>query len=262
MIYLVEKWKIALKEFLSKYEDDDDVVGAILCGSYATGNQNEYSDIDVQLVLKDTCDYSVHGVTESNSYLIEFFINPAYKIKEYMELNYKKNRQMTQNMFAYGKIIYDLDGSVKQLQDLALEYIDRPFEVISGKKMDMNNYHVWDYLDELKVSLKESSPSFNLIYYKLLDGLYESYCELQGIPKLPISRIYKILTDEDFRKKCHIFKIPEKEFIKLYVKCFEIDKPDKMYKNIEELIDYYYKRQGGFNIRQFKLRTELKEEEL
>ena len=71
-----------LKEFLKEYEDNDDVIGAILCGSYATGNQNEYSDIDVQLILKDTCDYSIHGVTESNSFLIEYFINPVYKIKE------------------------------------------------------------------------------------------------------------------------------------------------------------------------------------
>lgn len=257
---MVEKWKIALKEFLKEYEDNDDVIGAILCGSYATGNQNEYSDIDVQLILKDTCDYSIHGVTESNSFLIEYFINPVYKIKEYMELNYKNNKQMTQNMFAYGKIIYDLDGSVKELQDLALEYIDKPFEVISSKKMDINNYHVWDLLDELKVSLQENSPNFNLIYYKLLDCLYENYCELQGIPKLPISRIYKILTNEEFRKKYHVFKMPDNKFIGLYIKCYKESSQETMYKNINNLVDYYYEVQGGFNIRRFELETDLREE--
>lgn len=256
---MVEKWKLALKEFLKKYEEDDDVVGAILCGSYVTGNQNEYSDIDVQLVLKDTCDYSVHGVTESNSYLIEYFINPAYKIKEYMELNYKKNRQMTQNTFAYGKIIYDLDGSVKQLQDLALEYIDKPFKNIASSKLDSNNYHLWDLLDELKVSLKEERLDFNKIYYMLLNDIHDVYAEYLGIQKLPKTKIYKILTDEDYRKKYHVFKLPEDEFINLYLKCYNLDKPDRMYKNIEKLINYYYKKQGGFNIRTFELKTELKE---
>lgn len=258
---MVEKWKLALKEFLKKYEEDDDVVGAILCGSYVTGNQNEYSDIDVQLVLKDTCDYSVHGVTESNSYLIEYFINPAYKIKEYMELNYKKNRQMTQNTFAYGKIIYDLDGSVKQLQDLALKYIDKPFKNIASSKLDSNNYHLWDLLDELKVSLKEERLDFNKIYYMLLNEVYDIYAEYLGIQKLPKTKIYKILTDEEYRKKYHVFKLPEDEFINLYLKCYNLDKPDRMYKNIEELINYYYKKQGGFNIRTFELKTELKENE-
>lgn len=254
---MVEKWKIALKEFLKEYEDNDDVIGAILCGSYATGNQNEYSDIDVQLVLKDTCDYSIHGVTESNSYLIEYFINPVYKIKEYMELNYKKNKQMTQNMFAYGKIIYDLDGSVKELQDLALEYIDRPFKNISSSKLDINNYHVWDLLNELKVSLKEERLDFNKIYYMLLNDIYDIYAEYLGVQKLPKTKIYKILTDEDYRKKYHVFKLPEDEFINLYLKCYNLDKPDRMYKNIEKLINYYYKKQGGFNIRTFELKTEL-----
>lgn len=259
---MVEKWKIALKEFLSKYEDDDYVVGALLCGSYATGNNNEYSDIDVHLIMKNNVNYTERGNVDSNSYLIEYFMNPVWKYKEYMKDEFNNNRLGTANMFAYGKIIYDLDGSVKELQDLALEYIDKPLNNIKAETLDMNNYHLWDHLDELKVCLKENNPQFNLIYYNLLVKIYDAYSEYLSIPKLPKTKIYKILTDEDFRKKYHIFELPEKEFIKLYVKCFEIDKTDKMYKNIEELIDYYYKRQGGFNIRQFKLRTELKEEEL
>ena len=32
---MIEKWKLALKEFLRQYEDNDDVIGAMLCGSYA-----------------------------------------------------------------------------------------------------------------------------------------------------------------------------------------------------------------------------------
>ena len=82
---MVDKWKIALKEFLKDYEEDDDVIGAILCGSYASGNQNDNSDIDVYLVLKDSVSYRERGNTESNSYLIEYFMNPVRKIKEYMQ---------------------------------------------------------------------------------------------------------------------------------------------------------------------------------
>ena len=54
---MVEKWKLALKELLSNYENNEDVVGAVLCGSYATGNNNDNSDIDVYLVLKNSCNY-------------------------------------------------------------------------------------------------------------------------------------------------------------------------------------------------------------
>lgn len=255
---MVEKWKLALKEFLKQYEDDDDVIGAVLCGSYATGNYNEYSDIDVLLVMKNNVNYTERGNVDSNSYLIEYFMNPVCKYKEYMKENYNKNRLTMANMLAFGKIIYDLDGSVKELQDLALEYIDKPLNNIKSETLDMNNYHLWDYMDELKVSLNEKRNDFRIIYYKLLFEIYNIYAEYLSIPKLPQTKIYKILTEEEFRKKYHVFKLPEEEFIKLYLRCFDDTKEDVMYKNISNLINYYYEKQGGFNIRKFKLRTEIK----
>lgn len=252
---MIDKWKLALREFLKKYEDDDDVVGAILCGSYATNTQNEYSSIDVYLVLKEDANYSLMGNTDSNSYLIEYFMNTKEGILECMEKEFNYNKQSTANMFSYGKIIYDLDGSVKELQDKAVEYIDKPFNEITGNKLDKNNYHLWHYLHELKVCLKENNPQFNLIYYKLLNDVYDVYAEYQGLPKLPKTKIYKILTDEEYRRKLHIFKLADDDFIKLYIRCFELDKPNTMYKNIEMLINYYYEEQGGFNIRTFELRN-------
>ena len=130
----------------------------------------------------------------------------------------------------------------------ALEYIDRKLDNITGHKLGMNNYHLWNYLDELKVSLKENSFNFNLIYYFLLGDVYDKYAEFLALPKLPKTKIYKILTDEDYRRECHVFNLPEREFIKLYVKCFEMDKPSVMYKNMENLINYYYEKQGGFKV--------------
>ena len=193
---MTEKWKLALKEFLKDYEEDDDVVGALLCGSYATGNYNDKSDIDVHLILKDSVNYQRKGVCESNSYLIEYFMNPVWKLKDEMKNEIKKCSNATINMFAYGKIIYDLDGSVKELQDEALSYIDGSFSVITSYKQDSNNYHIWNMHDELKLALDEQRADFSKIYYKLLDDVYNCYCEYESIAKLPTTKVYKILTDE------------------------------------------------------------------
>ena len=75
--------------------------------------------------------YRERGNTESNSYLIEYFMNPVRKIKEYMQKELLDNKLSTITMFAYGKIIYDVEGKVKELQDLALNYIDHPLTNIS-----------------------------------------------------------------------------------------------------------------------------------
>lgn len=253
---MFEKWKLALREFLKKYEEDDDVIGAILCGSYALDCYNELSDIDVYLVLKDECNYIKRGMADSNSYLIDYFMSNKDGILASMEDEFNNNKNSTSMMFAYGKIIYDLDDTVKHLQSKALEYIDLSFNEITSTKLDNNNYYLWNSLNELKVALKESNPQFNLIYYSLLDNIYDMYAEFLGLSFLPKTKIYKILSDEEYRRKLHIFKLPEKEFIKLYLKCFELDKPSLMYSNIEELINYYYKKQGGFNIRTFEVTKE------
>lgn len=252
---MIEKWKLALKEFLKEYENNDDVIGALLCGSYATGNNNDNSDIDVYLVLKDNVNYFKRGNTESNSFLVEYFMNTKDGIKDFMKSEFDNNKLSTISMFAYGKIIYDLEGKVKELQDLALDYIDRPFNPITTSTLDKNNYYLWDMLDEIEVSLKEQRYDFLKLYYNLLNNIYNIYAEYEAIPKLPDSKVYKILTDSEYRKKYHVFKLPDKEFIKLYLKCYEDNKPNIMYKNISKLINYYYEKQGGFNIRTFELTT-------
>ena len=255
---MVEKWKLALKEFLKKYEEDDDIIGAILCGSYAYGTYNENSDINVYLISKNSATYTESGCDESNSYIISYHVENFKSVKSSMELGFNVNLFDVINMFAYGKIIYDLDGSVKKLQDIALEYIDKPVNNINRRILDLNNQILWNEMKELKTSLKEKRLDFNKIYYFILDKTYYFYCNYLSIPLLPKEKIYKLLTDNNYREKNHIFKLPEDEFIKLYLKCYEVGKPEIMYENINNLIDYYYKKQGGFNIRNFKIRTEEK----
>ena len=252
---MTEKWKVALKEFLKEYEEDEDVVGALLCGSYALDTQNDKSDIDVYLVLRDGTEYYERGNSESISYLIEYFKNTKAGIKDFMEKEFNKNKLSTISMFAYGKIIYDMDGSVKELQDLALDYIDKPFNNITSDRLDVNNYHLWDMLDELKVAKDEERNDFYKLYYDLLTDVYDIYAEYLGISKLAKSKVYKILTDEEYRKKYHVFHIPEEEFVNMYLRCHNVGSMELMYNNISNLINYYYKKQGGFNIREFSLKT-------
>ncbi len=255
---MVEKWKLALKEFLKKYEEDDDVVGAILCGSYANETYNDSSDINVYLVLKNSVKETEEGNTESNSYLISYSKKNSDNIKKLMNIEYEAtNNLIVANMFAYGKIIYDLDGSVKELQDLALDYIDRPLRNINATLFDLNNRFLAISMIELTQALKEQRLDFNTIYYDLLRHIYIDYCEYEGVPMYQESKIYKILTDEEYRKKSHIFKVPDNKFVKLYLNCYEIDKANVMYKNIKKLLDYYYERVGGFNIRNYKMVTEI-----
>ena len=255
---MLEKWKRALSLFLEEYEDNDDVIGALLCGSYASGNETNNSDIDVHLILKDSVDYRQRGVKEVNGFLIEYFMNPIRILKKEIEEENIDGGNCTTTMFAYGKIIYDLEGKVKELQDFATDYFDKPLKDKSINQIKMNNYHIWDLLDELKTALDEKSNNFELIYYNLLSKIYNCYAEYLNIPKLAISKTYKILSNEEFRKKYHVYKLPEKEFIKLYLDCFEKMIKEDMFNNISKLVEYYFNKQGGFDITKFYITSKEK----
>lgn len=254
---MIEKWKKALSTFLEKYEDNEDVIGALLTGSYASGNQNKNSDIDVCIILKDSVDFQERGDKLVNGYLIEYFMNPSWKIKEYFDKNYDNGMCTMANMFCYGKVIFDTEGKVKELQDLATKYIDKELKPLKEQELLNNNYHIWDYYNELKTMLEEDSKYFYSVYYNLINKVLQSYYKYLQIPLLPEEKAYKILTNNSFREKYHIFKLPDEKFIDLYVNCYTGKDKQFMYDNITKLITYYYDKTGGFDINNFIIRKDL-----
>ena len=253
---MIEKWKLALKEFLKKYEDDDEVVGAILYGDYLFDDYNDDSIIKIQFVIKDSCTYNKTGFTESNSFIINYSFDTKSNLYNKLKKDYFNNKDTTSKILSYGKIIYDLDDSIKELQQKALEYIDRSLNNISNEKKDLNNYQIWVISKELKKALNENSLTFSIVYYKLLEKIYDCYCENFCLIKIPIFNVYKAFKSEKYRKENYIFNLPDEEFIKLFLNCYKDNSYDVMYKNISKLTDYYYKRIGGFNIRLFEIEKE------
>lgn len=46
----MQKWEIALDKFIKRYINKPWFEGAVLCGSYASKNQNKFSYIDVNIL--------------------------------------------------------------------------------------------------------------------------------------------------------------------------------------------------------------------
>lgn len=49
----MNKWEVAIEKFLESYIKKEYFLGAILTGSYATGNNDENSDIDIYIITTD-----------------------------------------------------------------------------------------------------------------------------------------------------------------------------------------------------------------
>jgi len=102
-----QKREIALQKFLSKRENKKEVIGALVCGSYITGNPSKHSDIDLHIILKKDTKRRERGNEYVDGILIEYFANPVSSLTKYFESDYKANKKITIHMIASGKVLFD-----------------------------------------------------------------------------------------------------------------------------------------------------------
>ncbi len=248
----MENWEKALYKFLTKYRNKPYFEGAILCGSYATGNQNKFSDIDVHIIISNTQKWRERGNVEIDGFLMEYFINPVQQIQEEFKSDIPRGRIHCANMFAFGKILLDKHGYLKQLQHEAQVFFKKRLPKYKKSDLKFDIYGVWSLMDELN-SLSDEKKSVYLVYNKLLENLMLLYFKNNRIPKISLTKIEKILGETAFTERYHIQKLPDKKFTKLFLDALH----GQNVQSIQKLYDFVIRDLGGFDITKFKLKGKL-----
>lgn len=254
----MENWEKALKKFLQRYENEDYYEGAIACGSYVSGNNNEFSDIDVHLVLKRGNEWRERGNLEIDGFLIEYFANPVNKYESYMEEEKTERGNHTTKMFARGKIVQDKNGEVEKLRNKALELEDIELPDIGEFDLLASQYGCWDKFDELKVIYHENRDAFYLAYYELYKRLVELHGKVKKLREFSLTKFDKILDDKTFRDNYGISKFYDEYDTCLIRECLVLDERNKMLEKITKFYNYVMEISGGFDINKFVLRSEVK----
>ena len=236
-------WEEALNNFIINYQNDEDVEAILLVGSYAVKNNNKYSDIDVYIILNDQAKYRERGNKLVNGYLIEYFINPVYKVIEYLKEDKRGHGGTMANMLLNCRVLYDKNNIIPNLKKQAKYYNE-----LKPEKDILKYYACWCAYDEYL-----AAPYHNkLQYYLCLKYLVEAYLANNGYVILPDLKIERFFKDKEYRQKYNIGKFPHNKFNKLVLNCF--DKPNK--NNLKNLYEFVIKN-GNFDINNFKLRNEI-----
>lgn len=253
----MENWEKSLEKFLEEYKDKDYVVGALLCGSYVTDNADDDSDIDVYIITDNERTWRERGNISVDGYLIEYFINPIKKCQYYFEREYHEERKpTTTNMFAFGRILFDKTGEVSRLKEKAIEYYNRPYEEINQFKLQTFLYQCWEAFDEMNSSYSHKRD-INFIYYILLQRLIEVYYYKNLYAYIPATKIERLYKDDNFRKKYHLRDEPREEFRSHVILCIDAREVKEKVENITKLYYYVICDCGGFDINNFKLRSDI-----
>lgn len=249
----MQDWEVALQKFLKRYDKKPFFEGAVLCGSYASGNQNAFSDIDINVLISDTQNWRERGNVIIDGFLIEYFINPIKRIRKEFQLDVQRGRTTCADMFVYGRIIADKKGLVGALQKEGALFLKKPIPKYKRSDLALDFYIAWNALDELH-SLAREKKSLGLAYNYLLEGLINLYFKAKRIPKLPLTKLEKIFTNSGYASKYHVQKLPDKKFITLFLKALQV----QQVQNVQKLYDYVMDQLGGFDIAHFKIHDDLK----
>lgn len=236
-------WKLALKKFIEPYLKDEEVEAILLVGSYAVNNQNQFSDIDVYIILNDNAEYRERGNKKIDDYLIEYFINPVHLVREYLQNDKRGHGGAMANMLLKGKIIIDRHNIIPDLQKEA-----QIAKKIKPAKDPMKYYACWHAFDEYLAAAYHNE----LQYYLCLKCLVECYLANNGYCILPEQKIEKFFKDDKYRANYDIGDFPNNEFNHLVIKCF--DYPNRH--NLQNLYDFVI-ADGQFDIQNFALRNQI-----
>ncbi|AIF69478.1 hypothetical protein PAP_05365 [Palaeococcus pacificus DY20341] len=244
-------WQLALEKFLEKWKKKDFVEAALLTGSYAIGMETKYSDVDVYIILSDSVDWRERGNKVIDGVLIEYFANPPRQIRHYFEKDFKQNRRSAARIITIGKVLFDKTGIAKELKKEALEYMKKPFQKPDKVWIETANYFLWDGLDGVKDAKERNDPSFFYLYHLTLSRALEVYSKFLCIEVPPASKVYRLFTNEKFRKAYLFEPFPDEKFVALFLNAMQEEKVEAL----EELILYVFERMGRFSIDGWQLKT-------
>lgn len=249
-----QSWEPALESFLRPWRRRRNVTGALVCGSYVTGDASAHSDVDVQILLADGTSWEERGNDVVDGYLFEYFANTAERKRAYFQEGMALNRPATATMFVTGRVIFDDDGGVARLRRDAARVLRRPYAALSRRQVERTKYADWDSLDNLEDLAARGVPLAHA-YHAHLQGIYADYARFLRQPVLPAPQLYRYLSDPWFRRKYRLEPFPDATFRRLLTSALEARGRPAMLASARQLTRHVLRRLGGFDIDGWRLRV-------
>lgn len=248
-------WKQALEQFLQQWLPRPEVIGALVCGSYVTGNPSPRSDIDVHLVLSDDIHWRERGNRVVGTYMIEYFANPPHQIRQYFREDHAENRPMAATQFVTGDILHDPNGMVARLQTEAQAWLDTPFARLSDLQTNLMNYGLWDALEKLRSACERQHPEVRCAVHHFVCQLVEFYARYLRVAVPSVHQLSLLWQPERAYQKYRTPPFPDATFAQFVKQALEASSDHDLRAVAEQLYTHVMHATGGFTIDGWALRS-------
>lgn len=245
------QWQIALEKFLQSWRLKPEVVGALATGSRVLGTNTPNSDIDVHIVLKSGITWRERGNRRIAGFLVEYFCNPVEQYEEYRKDDVAAFTRIDARMFAKGRIIFDTDGTLREIQRRARRELRKSFRKLSKAEIELGKYLLWDGLDDLRELATKRSCFYAHAHHLLLNRALETYRRYLGLEVTPPAKLQRYFSDASFRLNYGIAEFSDKQFVRL----FEDSLKQQSFSSISKLLRHVLRCMGGFEINGWRFRS-------
>lgn len=209
------------------YANNEHFLGMIVYGSSLTGFNTDISDIDVHVIF-DNADSNriIRGETIVNGKKIEYFEKPIDDVYLTAENEFKNQNNASFSIIGKGSIVFEKNNSLTNLKKYVIDRFESDLPTLDQEDAKEQISIIDNKIQKLENLANENSLYFNHLYHLTLEKMRKVYHRIIGIPKIPTSKVYKIYTDEPYRKS--VYKVnPDKEFVEDYLNLMDLNIADK-----------------------------------
>ena len=224
-----------------KYLENKHTLGCFFYGSSLTGFNNKNSDIDLHIIFDNEDPLRlIRGNKIVNGYRIEYFEKPINDLYLSIDNDFNRQNNALLSILGTSKIMFDKTGDLRKLQQYALDKFSNPLPPLD--KEDAREYAsiLGNRMEKLEKACNDNSPYFYHLYHLTVEKIRKYYHRLTGNPEVQTSKVFRVYTDEKYRRSFYKENIPEQEFIDMYLDAIcdnSLDKPSMLNK-AQNLFNY------------------------
>src|SRR3989344_7223033 len=180
------------QKFLEELKQRSDVLGVIMFGSWARGNNRPDSDVDLVVILTEGYRRTVE---HRNGQPFEIIYTTGKGAFDYWE----GHKDDAAGLWAVAKILYDKDGTIEQLKNKIKEVLDAGKKPIDEYQLGQFRFDSEDKLKYVESILASDPTTANLILTNKIFALTELFFDIRQMwtpaPKQRLAEIQKINPD-------------------------------------------------------------------
>lgn len=174
------------QSFVEELKQRPDVLGVVMFGSWARGNNRPDSDVDLVIILSEGYRRTIE---KRGNQVFEIIYTTSQSALDY----WKSHLDDAAGLWAVAKVLYDKDGTIKQLKEEIEEVLQKGKKQIDDFQLGQFKFDAEDQIKYVEAVMNDDATTANFILNNKVFSLTELFFDIrQEWTPAPKQRLAKI----------------------------------------------------------------------